>query len=446
MLRRSVAALAVGLLVSGFAVTPALADDPAFTISDERISGPTGMATDTATSTYWVVNTGGARMFALSRTGQVKGTVDFRAEPANVEAASYRSGRLYVGDIGDPARNREIVSIYQFPNLTPSSGTVTYQSWDVRYPDGPHDAKAMLVDASGRLFIVTTGEDPGIYAAPTAPTRSGVNQLERVADAPAGVTDAVALSASRWALRTATSVQEIDAESYKRVAETTLPIKDGDTLGVDLADAEGLVAGSAGASASMYAVVAPSAAPTGQSTPGQAPSAKATPSATAGGAGQEPSADSASDSSRSGTWMAIGLAALLAVLAGLVAYLWPSRRAGATRPVRPPQPPQPSRLPPAERPVTSSRATRVARRSGTGASAYRPARALVDSDRPRPPGDIEDDDDLLDDTTVRADQLPGRRAGAPPPAGAEAPRRSLGYDPGLWGESALRRRPTDDPG
>lgn len=492
--RRSVAVVSAGLVVgvlSGvIGAAPAAAADPVFTIAEDQISGPVGIATDTATSSYWLVNQTGADMVAFSRTGEVKGTVDFRADPVDVQAAAYRSGRLYVGDIGDRSGERDFVSVFLFPNLTPDAGTVTYQSWDLSYPDGAHDAKAMVVDTSGRVFVITSGDDAGIYAAPTDPSRLGVNELERVADAPAGVTDAVALSKTRWALRTGTTVQEIDAETYKKVAETSLPVRDGDTLGIDLAASSGssvgLVAGSAGASADVYAFAAPSVAPPGSPPPSAGPSSSAASptAAPSGAAAQDPAEDQASDSARSGTWLAIGLAALVAVLAGAVAYLWPGRRSPkGVVPVRAAPPPRTS-SPPMERPVTRSASASGAADEQPAAhtddgfaraqplqpwaspfsgpppgpvpsptvwpetqSFYGAARASVDPSRHRPPGDIEDDDPF-DDTTIRANQVnqPGRRAeGLPPVAPSEPPRRSLGYDPELWGEETLRRRPGAPP-
>ena len=444
--RRSAAVLAAALLVGVLAAAPALADDPAFTIPDGPVDDPVGLATDTATSSYWVVNPTGARMFALSRTGGLKGTVEFRADTVDVEAAAYRSGRLYVGDIGDADSTRDLISVFLFPNLTPDAGTVTYQSWDFDYPDGAHDAKAMVVDTTGRLFVITTGDGAGIYRAPASPNRQGTNRLERVGDAPVGVTDAVALTAGRWALRTTTAVVEIDARSYKKVAEAPLPVKNGDTLGLDLAAASGsslrLVAGAAGGSAAVYAVARPSTATASAS---RTPTASGPP--TAGATGEaDPPEDSASDSARSGTAVAIAVAAGVAAVAGLIAYLWPSRGARAgVAPVDPAPPARGSGLP-LERPVPPDPTTPWAGGAFARPHPSDPYGGGPAQQRHRAPGDIEDDD-AVDDTTARADGLPGRRAEeAAPVAPSEPPRRSLGYDPELWGEETLRRRPGDQSG
>lgn len=449
------AVLAAGTLVAVVLALPAAAADPEFTVSDQRIASPTGIATDTATSSYWMVTRTGGQLYALSRTGQVKGTVTYRADPSQVEAAAYRSGRLYLGDIGDPDTNREFVSVYLFPNLTENAGTVTYQRWDLSYPDGQHDAQAMVVDGAGRLYLITRGEDAGVYAAPAVPSRDGVNQLERVGDAPDGVTDAVWISDSRWALRTDTTVIAINAESFETVAEAKLPVTSGAVLGLALggSGSTGLVAASSGSSAQVYAVTAPKAAAT------KAPSASATGSpgsTTAGSTGDGPAEDDASDSSRRGTIIALVVAGLVAVAAGVVAFLVPARRHGdtaAVRPVKPAPPARASTLPAGEKPVAAESATFPVTPEPALApppvwpqtqSYYSAARASVDPDRHREPGDIEDDDPF-DDPTIRAGQ--GSKRGVEPdePVAEEVepPRRSLGYDPDLWGEETLRRHPGD---
>ena len=456
--RRSVAVLAAGTLVGMVLALPAAADDPVFTVSDQRISAPTGIATDTATSSYWLVSRNGGQVYALSRTGQVKGIVTYRADPSEVEAAAYRSGRLYIGDIGDPDTNRQFVSVYLFPNLTEDAGTVTYQRWDLAYPDGKHDAQAMVVDGDGRLYLITRGADAGVYAAPPTPSRDGVNQLKRVGDAPSGVSDAVGVSDSRWALRSETTITMIDADSYQTVSEAKLPLTSGGVLGLALGGtgATQLIAASSGSSPEVYAVDAPSAAAT---TKAPKPSASSSPTSTAGAAVNEPAQDSASDSSRRGTIVAVVLAGLVAVVAGAVAFLVPARRRGDVVPVKPAPPARASSRPPAERPVGAQSPTTPTTPTTPAPSPERApapvwpqtqsydgaARASVEPDRHRPPGDIEDDDPF-DDTTLRAGHGPKRgiEPDAPVADPTEPPRRSLGYDPDLWGEETLRRRPGTD--
>lgn len=81
---------------------------------------------------------------------------------------------IYVGDIGDNLRARDSVSVHRFrePRRVRAAATVAAESVSLRYPDGPHDAEALVVDGKGRLGIVTKDADEGgagaarLYVAP----------------------------------------------------------------------------------------------------------------------------------------------------------------------------------------------------------------------------------------------------------------------------------------
>jgi hypothetical protein len=68
---------------------------------------------------------------------------------------------LYLGDIGDNFRTRSASQVYRIPEPTPlpagGAATITgVARLDFRYPDGPHDAEALLVDpASARVYVIT---------------------------------------------------------------------------------------------------------------------------------------------------------------------------------------------------------------------------------------------------------------------------------------------------
>ena len=96
------------------------------------------------------------------------------------------------------------------------------------YPDGPHDAEALAVHPrTGRVYVVTKGRNGGgVYALPEKPSRTGVNRLERVAPAPAMVTDAVFLpDGSGLVVRTYTHAVLLDADSFLQVASDVLPLQ-----------------------------------------------------------------------------------------------------------------------------------------------------------------------------------------------------------------------------
>ena len=67
--------------------------------------------------------------------------------------------RLYVADIGDNNGRAQLRSrLLLFANPRANGLTVSYHAYDFRYPDGPHNAETLLVNDSGRLFIVTKDE------------------------------------------------------------------------------------------------------------------------------------------------------------------------------------------------------------------------------------------------------------------------------------------------
>jgi hypothetical protein len=218
------AALVV-LLLGWSAVLPAAAETVEFTITDSRITESSGLATDAPNERYWTVNDSGDAgvAYALDPDGDLQGTLEFRVDPVDVEAVAFHDGRLYVADIGDNRERRDLVTVYFFDDAEPSDQPVVFKAYDFSYPDGAHDAETLLVDGDGRLYIVTKGATGGIYAAPASPQRQGVNELERVGDAPAYVTDGTVLTDGSIVLRTYVSVDVLDPSSYEITARAASP-------------------------------------------------------------------------------------------------------------------------------------------------------------------------------------------------------------------------------
>jgi hypothetical protein len=309
-------------MVVGLPVAAAGEDKVAFRITDSRITESSGLARDPGAGAYWTVNDSGDEgiAYAVSQRGEVTGTLEYRADPIDVEAVAMHDGRLYVADIGDNGAEREVITVYYFDNARAADRTVAYRSWEFRYPDGAHDAETLLVNDEGRLFIVTKGAPGVVYAAPSSPRRTAVNELERVGDAPAGVTDGTFLpGGDRIALLNFLGqIEVVDASSYQKVGEVTVPAQDQpESLTVSLTG-RSLLVGSEGKDSAVYAVPVPSA--------GSTPSA-ASPSATPSEGGDQPDAeedleaDANTGQSRARTMLALGLAGLVAVVAGSVVAL-----------------------------------------------------------------------------------------------------------------------------
>ena len=266
-LMRAAGRLGLLLLVVVFlAVVPTVAgaqDTVAFTIKDARITESSGLAVDPSGNIYWTVNDSGDRgvVYGIGLDGRVQGSLNFRAQPLDVEAVAVHQDRLYVADIGDNNARRRFVRVYVVTNPRANGLTVAYHAYDFRYPDGPQDAETLLVDDSGRLFIVTKGQKGAIYEAPAKPDRQGVNDLEQVGSGPSNVTDGTFLpGGDKIALLTYSSVEVIDAASYEVMASAPIPNQpQAESLTLSL-DERSLLVGSEGKKSKVYSMSVPNEA------------------------------------------------------------------------------------------------------------------------------------------------------------------------------------------
>ncbi len=65
---------------------------------------------------------------------------------------------LYVGDIGDNRARRGSIAVYRMAEPAvnaPDTGPVPADEWRYTYPDGPHNAESMLIDADGSILVIT---------------------------------------------------------------------------------------------------------------------------------------------------------------------------------------------------------------------------------------------------------------------------------------------------
>ncbi|HMQ64688.1 MAG TPA: hypothetical protein PJ992_00225 [Arachnia sp.] len=323
--RIGAAALAAGLAF-GIAPLAAVADD---ILPPDGVAPVVGMAYDG--SGLWLAGAAANDgVVVKAGTGE---EVRFSGQPRSVQALAWSDGRLWVADFGDEAASRDYVVAFRL-NST-EAGQTRYNAFDFRYEDGARDAKAFLISGKGRIYVVTAGENPGIYRAPAAPSRQSMNTLVRVAPAPEGVTDGVFLSDGfTMALRTAKGIEYVDAYTWETtVTDAIEGAPEGESIARGAAD-EIFVGGNPGirttakpssdTTTTVSPAPDPSPTPTETTSP-ETPTGSASPSDTPTATNQaiDPDDEETPDGSgpsRRGTYVALALAGALALAAGAITY------------------------------------------------------------------------------------------------------------------------------
>lgn len=137
----------------------------------------------------WAHNDSGQPvLFALDTRGSVSGRVRLSGVALEdweaVAVGPCPDGScVYVADIGDNAARRKRIAIYRFPEPAGSEASVAVTDvFYATYPDGAHDAEALLVTPDGSLFIVTKGDTGtvALYRFPQTLRAGTTHSLERV--------------------------------------------------------------------------------------------------------------------------------------------------------------------------------------------------------------------------------------------------------------------------
>ncbi|MEU8420787.1 hypothetical protein AB0C15_07920 [Micromonospora sp. NPDC048835] len=172
-------ALLAGVLPPAMVLVPgtatagaAAAGTPVCQVRDDRLREISGMVT--TDDGYVVINDGAddearRRIFFLDKRCAVVRTVSFPSRPRDTEdLAIGRDGTIWVADIGDNDRTRTTVGVWR---LAPGAKQPVLHR--MSYPDRPHDAEALLLDASGRPLILTKGGSGTVFLyAPTTDLRA----------------------------------------------------------------------------------------------------------------------------------------------------------------------------------------------------------------------------------------------------------------------------------
>lgn len=137
----------------------------------------------------WAHNDSGkAEIFALDLNGKV--AAKFTVSGAQIEdweamaSAPCDGGHcLFLADIGDNDATRKSITIYRVPEPKTAGGTAQVNAtYRATYPDGAHDAEALLAGPDGALYIVTKGDTGSValYRFPKELRTDATMKLERV--------------------------------------------------------------------------------------------------------------------------------------------------------------------------------------------------------------------------------------------------------------------------
>lgn len=235
---------------------------PVATFGDERITESSGLAVSRRhPGVLWTINDSGdePRLYAVGADGTVRAVLTLGGVVASdFEAlAGGPADSLWVADIGDNDAERSTVAVHSITEPeTLRSAVVVPQSYELRYPDGAHDAEALLVHPrTGRLSIVTKSVlGAAFYLAPPQLSVEQVNRLVRGPEAPAVVTDgAWSPDGSRLALRGYGSARVLSAPGQPARTVDLPRQPQGESLAWSL-DGRALLVGSEGEGSTVYRV------------------------------------------------------------------------------------------------------------------------------------------------------------------------------------------------
>ncbi|WP_242687330.1 MULTISPECIES: hypothetical protein [unclassified Actinopolyspora] len=146
---------------------------------DERLSELSGLSA--GPHGWYAVGDGGSalRVHEMDpRDCSVVDTHGWAVDPYDVEdLARTEDGKLWLADTGDNSRKRETVAVHVL-----SPGEPSTRLYRFRYPDGPHDAEALLLGRGTVPHIITKNPlgEAGIYRPAAEPSERSPVDLERV--------------------------------------------------------------------------------------------------------------------------------------------------------------------------------------------------------------------------------------------------------------------------
>lgn len=306
-------------------------------VQDPRIDEASGMAVSRRhRDLVWIINDSrnGPYVFGVDGEGETVARLTV-ADAENRDWEAMAPGVddngepvLWIADIGDNDSQWDSVRLYRIAEPKRlGNQTVAAREYTLQYPDGAHNAEALLVEPdNGAVYIVTKQAlGAGIYATEGPPVAGETETLTRVGSAPMFITDgALSPDGSHVALRSYSYVYLYESERVLNdkkhpLDRFRLPRQpQGETLAY-LRDGKGVLVGSEGVESILYEVTLP-VFETDETTESPTTESPTTESAEASDP-EVPVIPAAEDTSSSAPLLALGLVALIVISFGTAAVL-----------------------------------------------------------------------------------------------------------------------------
>lgn len=216
-------------LLAGALVVSAVPSTTVFSFADAEINESSGLV-DLGGLMVTTNDSGGdASVFVVdARNGRTLATTTYAGSVEDVEAlAPAGADAVWVGDIGDNLKRRKDVQVYRVP-VGRQDRSVQAESYDLVYPDGPHDAESLVYGPDSRLRIITKSLLGGrVYLAPKNLDPDRPNRLVAGPDVDLWATDAALFPDGKHALvRGYGGAVVTTFPGFRTVAELQLPDQD----------------------------------------------------------------------------------------------------------------------------------------------------------------------------------------------------------------------------
>lgn len=229
------------------------------TITEPAIVESSGLAASRRSAgVLWTVNDSGHDpvLYAIAEQGHLVGAtvvsgaenVDWEDLALGPSVAAGTPDALYLADVGDNSLVRDEIVLYRVPEPeigAAGSHPVEADRFAYTYPDGPHDAEALLVDPTGMEILVVTKEHPGpakIYRLPWPASAATATVVELV-----GRLNLTGALSTRWPVSGMVTGGAVSLDRRRVMLRTPLtayewPLTDGVAIAVALRERPRLVA------------------------------------------------------------------------------------------------------------------------------------------------------------------------------------------------------------